>query len=107
MPTPDLIPVFIPPLANVLAHAEKTKGSPLAENEVEAVRDKSACIMMTREDAGKMPESRGFIDVNPQNVWVDWHRLRPQMATGIMPAIILCIPGNSDLRDRCQAILEA
>lgn len=102
-----LIPVFIPPLANVLAWAEKQQGSPLSSSEVEAIRDKAACIMMTLTDARKMEESRGFVDVNPKNVWADWHRLRPQMVGGYLPQIILCVPGGDDLRERCEPILKA
>jgi hypothetical protein len=102
-----LIPVFMPPLANVLAHAEKQKGSPLTLAEVEKLRDESPCIMMQAADAGRMDETRGFVDVNPRNVWADWHRLRSQMVGGYLPRIVLCIPGGDDLQARCEAILKS
>src|SRR6185369_17709765 len=99
--TEPLIPVFVPALANVLALAEKNKGSPLSAAEVEAARDKSVCIMMPTLEAAEMDQSRGFIDVNPENCWADWHRLRTQMVGGYLPKIILCIPGDDHLRQRC------
>src|SRR5690242_5916345 len=102
-----LVPVFMPPLANMLALAEKKKGSPLAETEVEAIRGKSLCIMMRVADAEKMNESRGFVDVNPDNCWADWHRLRAQMIGGYLPKIVLCIPGNDEFRAKSETILQA
>src|SRR3954466_8367026 len=50
----ELVPVFMPPLANVLAWAEKKKGSPLPLAEVEEIRDESPCIMMESADARRM-----------------------------------------------------
>ena len=103
----SLIPVFIPTLANMLAFAEQTKGAPLTAAEVEAVRDNSTCIMMESTDAQKLAQSRDYIDVNPENCWADWHRLRVQMTgKGYLPKMILCIPGGDDLRARCGPILE-
>ena len=61
-----LVPVFIPPLAAMLARAEELKGGPLSETEVERIRDKAPCITMKAEDAAKMTESRGYRDVNPR-----------------------------------------
>ncbi|HEX4124963.1 MAG TPA: hypothetical protein VHY37_09585, partial [Tepidisphaeraceae bacterium] len=56
-----LIPVFVPPLAQVLAFSERKKGSPLTPAEVEAIRDKSACIMLESAHADLMAQSRGFV----------------------------------------------
>jgi hypothetical protein len=102
-----LVPVFIPPLANVLALAEQKKGSPLSEPEVKAIRDQSICIMMESADAEAMAEPRGFVDVNPANCWADWHRLRPGLVGGYLPRIILCLPGDAELRGRWEPILKA
>jgi len=102
-----LIPVFIPSLAAILANGERSKGSPLTAPEIEAIRDKAACIMMDQADAAKMDESRGYRDVNPQNCWVDWHRLRAQMTGGYLPKIVLCIPGNDSLRPNLEPLLRA
>ena len=62
-----LVPVFIPSLSAVLVAAEDKKGAPLTESEVIQIRDKSPCIMMEREDAAKLVESRGYRDVDPEN----------------------------------------
>jgi hypothetical protein len=86
------VPVFVPPLATVLAFAERAKGGPLTPAEVEEARDRASCIMMTPADAGKLRESRGYRDVDPEDCWADWHRLRPQVAGGYLPKIILCVP---------------
>jgi hypothetical protein len=102
-----LIPVFVPPLAKMLAFAEREKKSPLTQQEVEAVRDKSACIMMPQAEAARMPEARGFIDVNPDNCWADWHRLRVQMVGGYLPKLVLGIPGDDDFRRASETILQA
>lgn len=102
-----LIPLFVPALAKILAMAEDQKGLPLTAKEAESVRDKSACIMMQSADAEKMAVSRGYADVNPNSCWADWHRLRVQMTgKGYLPKIILCIPGDSNLRARCEPILK-
>src|ERR1700760_1363520 len=103
----NLIPVFSPPLAQMLAQAERVKGSPLTMPEVEAIRDESACIMMEAGDASRIEESRGLIDVNPENCWADWHRLRSEMVGGFLPKIILCIPGGPDLHRAGEEILNA
>jgi hypothetical protein len=103
----DLIPVFDPPLANILAMTEKKKGAPLETAEVESVRDRSTCIMMPRADSEKMSQARGFVDVNPKNAWADWHRLRSQMVGGYLPRLVLCIPGNDDFRRQSEPVLTA
>lgn len=102
-----LIPVFVPPLAVTFAASEKKKGAPLTQAEAEAIRDKAPCIMMYVQDANKMTQQRGFIDVNPENCWADWHRLRPQMTGGYLPKIVLCIPGGDGFHQKCEPILKA
>jgi hypothetical protein len=103
----NLVPVFIPPLASFLARAEELKGSRLTETDVLRIRDQAACIMMAAEDAEKMVESRGFRDIEPENCWSDWHRLRVQLTgNGYLPKIVLCILGGKDLKSRCGDLLE-
>lgn len=104
----NLVPVFIPPLAAMLAHAEELKGTRLEELEVERVRDNAVCIMMATEDAAKLAESRGYFDVEPENCWADWHRLRVQLTgRGHLPKIVLCVLGDADFESRCRRLLEA
>jgi hypothetical protein len=88
--------------------SEQKKGSPLTAPEIEAIRDKSTCIMLETATAEAMTQSRGFIDVNPNNCWADWHRLRVQMTgKGYLPKIVLCVPGDKYLRERCEPILRS
>jgi hypothetical protein len=97
-----LIPVFVWPLATLLAAKEKKKGSPLDASEVVALRDRATCIMMPVAEAARMDASRGFRDVNPKSAWADWHRLRAQLTGGYPPRTVLCVPGNDDLRKACE-----
>lgn len=83
--TEDLVPVFIPPLALLLARAEQLKESPLTESEVVRIRDESVCMMMPRDKFEDMHSERGFRDINPENCWVEWHRLRAQVTGGFLP----------------------
>jgi len=100
--------MFIPPLANLLADAEQTKGSRLTEPEVESIRNIAYCQWMPRAEAMEMEGFRGFHDVEPENCWADWHRLRVSMTgKGLLPQIVLCVPGDVNLLSRARSILEA
>ena len=74
-----MISYFIPSLSAILINAEDKKGTPLEYNEVISIRDKAVCIMMDEEQANKMDEKRGYIDVHPENIWYDWQMLRKEM----------------------------
>jgi hypothetical protein len=102
----DLVPVFMPPLAMMLATAQQKKGSRLTETEVIRLRDKAPCIMMERADAAKLLETRGYRDVEPENCWADWHRLRVELTgDGFLPKLVMCVLGGADLRTVCEPIL--
>jgi hypothetical protein len=103
-----IVPVFMPPLAATLVRAEHLKGAPLTESEVQRLRDRAPCIMMTQADADRITEGRGYRDVNPENYWADWHRLRVQMTGhGDLPQLVFCVPGGDDLVETAGPILEA
>jgi hypothetical protein len=103
-----LVPVFVPPLRALLGHAETKAGRALSETEVDEIRDAGACIMMDADDAGRLAIERGFRDVNPENCWVDWQRVRVTVTgRGYRPNIVLCIPGGDDLAARCAPLLAA
>ena len=76
---PELVPVFMPALATILIAAEDKKGEPLDETEVLGIRDSAVCIMMKQTDAVQMAESRGYLDIDPQNCWYDWQMLRREL----------------------------
>lgn len=100
------VPLFMPPLALMLARAEQVKGSALTETEVLRIRDKAPCITMDADDARKLEESRGYRDVDPENCWADWHRLRAQVTgNGFLPKIVLCVLGGKSYPKEVEAIL--
>lgn len=75
----DLVPVFMPALGALLLRAEDVKGEPLSYDEVMRIRDESACIMMKKKDAGKLADTRGYRDIDPENCWFDWQHLRREL----------------------------
>lgn len=68
----QLIPVPIPPLGVLLLNLEKQKGTLLTESEVIEARDKAVCIMLPLSVKAQMDEKRGYRDIDPSNVWVEW-----------------------------------
>jgi uncharacterized protein YegJ (DUF2314 family) len=73
-----LVPVPIPALSVLLLHLEKQKGAPLSEQEVSETRDKAACIMLPLSAKRAMDEKRGYQDINPENVWLEWQAFRAE-----------------------------
>ncbi|ELY3554459.1 hypothetical protein SMX17_003878 [Cronobacter turicensis] len=64
--------VFIPALIVLLTAKEKELGRALTQVEVETLRDNAVSMEMPDDIALKMNESRGYPDVDPENVWYDW-----------------------------------
>jgi len=75
----NLVLVFIPALAPLLLRAEELKGSALTEEEALRVRDNATCVTMTAEQATALEESRGYQDIDPENCWAEWQRLREEL----------------------------
>jgi hypothetical protein len=72
------------------------------------IRDEAPCIMMEAADAEKLIETRGYRDVEPENCWADWHRLRVEMTGhGFLPKMILCLVGDQSFKKKAQSILES
>lgn len=67
-----LIPVPIPPLGVLLLNLEKQKGTPLTESEMVEASDKAVCMMLPLSVKAQMDEKRGYRDIDPSNVWVEW-----------------------------------
>jgi hypothetical protein len=74
-----LVPVFMPPLAALLIHAEDLKGSPLSEDEVLRIRDEALCVMTRRDVAQATAASRGYDDLDPEKCWPGWQALRREL----------------------------
>jgi hypothetical protein len=75
----ELVPVFIPPLGNLLAEIECNNKIPLTEAEVLAIRDKATVIALRRSAAAEMDERRGYRDIDPANCWEEWLELRMKL----------------------------
>lgn len=104
----ELVPVFTPPLAQMLALAERQKGAPLTEDEAIAVRDKSQCIMLPVSKSQQLAKRLGYNDVYPENCFSDWNsRLRAEITNGYLPKIILCVPLTNENRKRFEDIVKA
>lgn len=75
----ELIPVPVPALVAVLLNKETAKGSPLTESEVIEIRDNAACMMMPRSIILTIEQSRGYPDIDPENVWAEWLAARLEL----------------------------
>lgn len=77
------VKVFLNPLIMLLAGAEKQKGRPLTREEVLAVRDSAAHIMMPPEQAKKFYESLDsqvpVHRIDPDRVWEEWREIRDKL----------------------------
>jgi hypothetical protein len=76
----DLIITPIPALCLILLNLEKEKGSPRTAAEVVAARDAAACMAVPRAVHAKMEASRGYRDMDLENVWEDWLGFKAWMA---------------------------
>lgn len=82
-PSGGQVKVFLNPLVMLLAGAEKRKGRPLTREEVLAVRDSAAHIMMPPEQATKFYENLDsqvpVHRMNPDRVWEEWQEIRDKL----------------------------
>jgi hypothetical protein len=72
----ELLLVHVPALVAVLLSKEREKGSPLTESEVVEIRDSAECIAMPMFAKQKVDESRGYLDIDPENVWEEWQKTK-------------------------------
>lgn len=83
---------YIVPLAKALAMHESTQQRRLTEEEVLEMRDTAPCILMDIEQAKKFDEARAYHDINPENVWPEWNRVRCEhFGAGNLPSIALTL----------------
>lgn len=73
-----LFPIPVPSLVAVLINKENEKGSPLTEVEVIDIRDNAASIMMPVDAVEKVNESRGYVDIDPENAWEAWQKYKAE-----------------------------
>lgn len=77
--TEDLVPSFVPALVAVLLNREKAKGEPLTEQEVLYIRDNAVAVMVPRSTEQVLAQRREYDDIDPENVWAEWQRLRVEL----------------------------
>jgi hypothetical protein len=78
-PKEQLVITPIPALVTILLRKEKEKGAPLSEEEVLAIRDNAACIALPISEQAALEESRGYRDLDTDNVWQDWQVARREL----------------------------
>ena len=76
----NLIIYPVPSLVATLLNRERSKGSPLNEEEVLAIRDAAPSIAMPRDVAAKVDAARGYLDIDPDDCWNEWQRARLELA---------------------------
>ncbi|MFC1705876.1 hypothetical protein ACFL59_03525 [Planctomycetota bacterium] len=90
---------FIPSLVSVLYCHEADKGSPLAEEEVLAIRDSAEVIAVPESIAHVFVETRGYEDLDPEDCWYAWQRARVDL--GLVDRLVSGakkhVPGFEDL----------
>ncbi|MEL2242666.1 hypothetical protein PAS25_16910 [Leclercia adecarboxylata] len=64
--------VFVPALIVVLIDKEQEMGRELTRQDVESIRDGATAIRLPDEAAEEMIRERGYRDIDPENVWVEW-----------------------------------
>jgi Domain of unknown function (DUF4261) len=71
-----VVPVIIPSLVAQLMAAEREKGRPLSQREVEALTANATAMTMHPEAAIALERSRGYADIEPELAWEQWQIVR-------------------------------
>jgi len=71
-----LVPVVMPAVVVLLLNAEKQKGAPLTQGEVESIRNTGTCVMIPLPQVAAIQERRGYDDVDPERAWEEWQVVR-------------------------------
>lgn len=79
MPEERLVPIIIPSLVSLLVRGEKNKGSPLTEQEVLDIRNKAPAMTLPVEAVAQLAETRGYQDIDAENCWEEWQRVRLEL----------------------------
>ena len=73
-----LVLMALPALLVLLLAVEKEKGRELRKEEVLAVRDHAVFAMVPAKLQAGIEASRGYVDLDPDNVWVEWQERRQE-----------------------------
>jgi hypothetical protein len=80
-----LVFLFMPSLASLLTRAEQLAGRPLTRDEVLKVRDACTGVVSEPGPAKAVEERRGYVDLDPDDPWPGWLRLRAEAAGDTLP----------------------
>jgi len=75
----ELIIYPVPSLVAILLNREEAKGSPLTEEEVVQIRDTCEAVALPIDVARQVDEARGYLDIDPENCWEEWQRVRKEL----------------------------
>ncbi|MFA7337914.1 MAG: hypothetical protein WC028_14090 [Candidatus Obscuribacterales bacterium] len=103
----ELVTWFIISLGASLSLLEKSKERLLTEDEILKHRDEAPCIMVTMEAADKMKASRGYEDIDPENVLVDWQRRRIEFVETYWPCLVFYVLTKDSATKKCCDLLES
>jgi len=68
--------VHVPALVAVLLNAENGRGRPLTEAEVLDITETAEAMVVRPQDIPVLVETRGYEDIDPENVWREWQEFR-------------------------------
>ena len=74
----DLIITHVPALITILLAKEEEKAAPLTKEEVAHIRDTAECIAMPKYARKMVDESRGYLDIDPEQAWEQWQDIRKE-----------------------------
>ena len=81
-----LVVVFMPSLLTRFAQAEKESRVPLTLSQAQQIRSNAVAVLVSGEVALKLEQRRRFRDLDPDDFWTDWQRLRESpMAPDVAP----------------------
>ena len=75
-PEDKLILTFVPSLVSLLLGREKSKGSPLTEQEVLEIRNKATVVALPADAAATVTAERGYRDIDADRCWEEWQQAR-------------------------------
>lgn len=79
--------VFVPALIDVLARVEMDRGVPLSEAEVHRIKEGATVIAVPEGGRDSAAKERGYPDVDPENVWTYWQKVREALGANPKPEL--------------------
>lgn len=102
----ELVPVFLPSLGQRLALHQKSAGRFLSEKEISDCLDSAACMTVRRSHKEAQERKQGIVDINPDNVALDWNSRRIEFTESYWPFIVMYVFSGSLGTKKCKKVLE-